>query len=337
MSLRYLREKKCYRFEFEATLNGERVRATKMLPKGWSKAQADTYDKNESARLFAENSGVQRPQITILKAVNLYVTERCPNLKNGDATAQELQRFYPAYQGRTIEELADVAREYAASAVRSVKGPDGIIRTVPLAPATIRNRLAYLRAACRYAFRYHNMGERDPAERMQMPAVKNERHEYASRREMLKIARAMSNYPARAVLRIAFYSGMRISEILAAQLVDDACFLLTDTKNGDRRMVPVHPRVKCCLGYFPITFKKRWIQRKFSQATEATGLQHLHFHDLRHSAASEMINSGATLYEVGAVLGHRSAQSTKRYAHLATDTLAAAVGLIGRKSRTAKK
>ena len=67
------------------------------------------------------------------------------------------------------------------------------------------------------------------------------------------------------------------------------------------------------------------------------GMEHLHFHDMRHSAASEMINSGANLYEVGAVLGHRSSQSTKRYAHLATDTLAIAIGLIGKKSRTGQK
>ncbi|MFI4939823.1 MAG: site-specific integrase [Burkholderiales bacterium] len=154
---------------------------------------------------------------------------------------------------------------------------------------------------------------------------------------MLTIARSMSNFPARAVLRVAFYSGMRLSEILDAQLIGGECFLLTDTKNGDRRIVPIHPRVKCCLKHFPIQFKKRWIQRKYSEATHALGMEHLHFHDMRHSAASEMINSGATLYEVGAVLGHRSAQSTKRYAHLATDTLTAAIGLIGRKSRTVQK
>lgn len=46
--------------------------------------------------------------------------------------------------------------------------------------------------------------------------------------------------------------------------------------------------------------------------------------------ASEMMNSGANLYKVGAVLGHRRSQSTKRYAHLAADTLAFAIGLIGR-------
>jgi integrase len=322
MSIRYLRDKKRFRFEFEATINGQRHRVTKLLPAGWNKAQADTFDKNESARLFAEASGVQRPAATIEQAVDLYIRERCPSLKNGEGAAHELDRFYDAYAGRRIDELADVAHEYAQSAAGS------------LTAATIRNRLAYLRAACRYAYKRHGMGDSDPAERMVMPKVKNERHFYASRAEMLRIARRMTSRPARAALRVGFYSGMRLGEILAAELIGKQCFLLTDTKNGDRRMVPIHPRVKCCLKYFPLEIKKRWIQRQFSEATKALNLGHLHFHDMRHSAASEMINSGATLYEVGAVLGHRSAQSTKRYSHLATETLAKAISLIGRKSRT---
>ena len=58
---------------------------------------------------------------------------------------------------------------------------------------------------------------------------------------------------------------------------------------------------------------------------------HLHFHDLRHSTASEMINAKVDLFTVGAVLGHKSTQSTKRYAHLATHTLANALDRVGKK------
>lgn len=57
----------------------------------------------------------------------------------------------------------------------------------------------------------------------------------------------------------------------------------------------------------------------------------MHFHDLRHSAASEMSYAGVPLFTVGQVLGHKSPVSTQRYAHLYTDTLATAVGQIGRR------
>jgi site-specific recombinase XerD len=45
-------------------------------------------------------------------------------------------------------------------------------------------------------------------------------------------------------------------------------------------------------------------------------LDDLHFHDLRHSAASFLASAGANLLEIGAVLGHNSTQTTARYAHL---------------------
>jgi site-specific recombinase XerD len=73
------------------------------------------------------------------------------------------------------------------------------------------------------------------------------------------------------------------------------------------------------------------VQKQFRMARARVGLDHLRFHDVRHSAASEMINAGVDLYTVGAVLGHADARSTKRYAHLATQTLAAAVEKIGQK------
>ena len=51
----------------------------------------------------------------------------------------------------------------------------------------------------------------------------------------------------------------------------------------------------------------------------------LRLHDLRHSAASFMVNSGVDLFAVSKVLGHTSYQSTQRYSHLANDTLLKAV------------
>ena len=74
------------------------------------------------------------------------------------------------------------------------------------------------------------------------------------------------------------------------------------------------------------------ISASWTRACKFLGIEDLHFHDLRHSSASEMINAGVDLYTVGAVLGHKDARSTKRYSHLATSRLAVALGTIGKKS-----
>lgn len=53
--------------------------------------------------------------------------------------------------------------------------------------------------------------------------------------------------------------------------------------------------------------------------------------------ASAMINAKVDLYTVGAVLGHQSATSTKRYAHLATDAMKMVLGEIGKESPDKRK
>ena len=67
------------------------------------------------------------------------------------------------------------------------------------------------------------------------------------------------------------------------------------------------------------------VKHGWQAARDAAGLSGLRIHDLRHSAASFMVNSGVDLFAVGKVLGHASVQSTARYSHLADATLLAAV------------
>jgi len=66
------------------------------------------------------------------------------------------------------------------------------------------------------------------------------------------------------------------------------------------------------------------IKRAWQEARKLAGLDDLHLHDLRHSAASFIINAGIDLYTVGKMIGHVSVASTTRYSHLANDTLMAA-------------
>ena len=311
-----------FTFEFDKIINGERVRAVKSLPKSWNQAQADAYDRQESAKLYAIATRVERAHYTIDEAVAKYIKERIPKLKSGKNVAEELGRLMPHYQGRPIESLADVCKAYALRAKRE-KGVE------PLSDASIRIRIRYMTAACRWGWKHHNMGDSDPAARVSVPQVKNERHYYASRAEMLAIAKCCYNKNARMAIRMGFYSGMRMGEILRAEVVGTA-WVLRDTKNGNPRIVPIHPRVAVCARKFK-AMPKSTLTRNWENARNAAKLGHLHFHDLRHSSASEMVNNGVDLYTVGAVLGHKDSRSTSRYAHLATDALSVAVGKIGQK------
>jgi len=61
----------------------------------------------------------------------------------------------------------------------------------------------------------------------------------------------------------------------------------------------------------PVDLRSAW-----QKAVERAGLGDFHWHDLRHSTASFLAADGASLREIGEVLGHRSVEATRRYSHL---------------------
>lgn len=316
MPIRWDSRNKRWRFEFDRLIEGRRHRLSRLLPKGWSQAQADAYDRKEAGRLYALASGIQRRDWLIEEAVVAYLRDKT-HLKSYKATAEHLAAIAWAYAGKTLADLPAVARE--------------ITERADTAPGTVRNRLACLKAACRWGWKKHGMGDTDPAARMVLPTVKNERHTYIARADMLRAARTCTHWETQIAIRVAFYSGLRLGELLRVE-VADGLLILPDTKNGDRRAIPVHPKIVHLLPRLPLTAPKITIQRAWQRARAAVGLDHVHFHDLRHSAASEMVNAGVDLYTVGRVLGHRDARSTARYSHLAAGTLADAVGKIGKRA-----
>lgn len=60
---------------------------------------------------------------------------------------------------------------------------------------------------------------------------------------------------------------------------------------------------------------KSWIEYRWKRVRSAAKLHDFRWHDLRHSCASFLAQRGASLLEIGSVLGHRSASMTRRYSH----------------------
>jgi integrase len=323
MSIRWDKRNKCWRFEFDRYIQGNRHRSSKCLPRGWSQAEADAFDRTESARLYAVAAGIRDDDPLIETAVALYLGDKT-GLKSYKTAAEHLAAIFPAYAGKRMSALPDVSREINEKRARD----DG---KGALSDATIKQRLALLKAACRWAWKRHRLTKHDPTQQMHMPAVRNERHDYRGRREMLRACRACTNWHGQIAIRVAFYTGMRLGEILRAR-PDGGVLILEDSKNGDRRAVPIHPKIAHLARFLPLPGPKITIQRAWERARDSVGLHGVRFHDLRHWAASSMVNAGVDLYAVAGVLGHRDIRTTKRYAHLDTTTLAAAVGKIGKRA-----
>jgi len=189
------------------------------------------------------------PRLLILPRLDLPPVEYCRGTKPSQAAiSRALPNAWPLPTA-------------AISALDTIGPTPSDVKGNQLSPASIKVRLSYIRAACRYAQKHHCIGQGISFD-IPMPTVKNERQVYADRRQMLSIARLCSTKESRALVRIAFYSGMRLGEIFSIgknPYIKDGLFILVDTKNGSNRIVPIRPRLNVILKYLPFKFGKAWM------------------------------------------------------------------------------
>ena len=108
------------------------------------------------------------------------------------------------------------------------------------------------------------------------------------------------------------------SEVQLSDRAIEVLRALEAAANGSRWVIQGDTREKPLVGY-----RRLWLA-----LLRDAGIEGLRVHDLRHSFASYALSGGQTLGVVGQLLGHRSAQTTTRYAHLITETAQAAVARV---------
>ncbi|MFH1640351.1 MAG: tyrosine-type recombinase/integrase [Candidatus Omnitrophota bacterium] len=69
-------------------------------------------------------------------------------------------------------------------------------------------------------------------------------------------------------------------------------------------------------------------------AVNKSGIVNFHFHDLRHTFASQLVMSGVDLNTVRELLGHKSLEMVLRYSHLSPDHKKRAVDILGKRRDT---
>jgi integrase len=185
----------------------------------------------------------------------------------------------------------------------------------------------------------------NPVRGISRPRYDNARQRYLTAEEAKRLKWACelsANTQLGSIVGLLLLTGARKTELLQAKWADVDLerqrWFIPETKNGKSRHVPLSqaaidvlakvPRLPNCPWVLPnpnsgrpfVTLKRAW-----QVARQRADLSDLRIHDLRHSAASFMINGGIDLYAVGRILGHRDHASTMRYAHLANETLLRAV------------
>lgn len=232
-----------------------------------------------------------------------------------------------------------------------------------LKPATINRRIALIKHCFTKAVDW-NMVEEGALKRVKKVKLlqeNNRRLRYLSKEEceiLLKTCDEMSqkgsgikylkttNYRnLKPIIVMALNTGMRRGEILSLKWenvdLKHGFILLNETKNGERREIPINNTLRQTLEGLPRRIDNGYvffnaltgegyddIKNSFKRLCKKAGIRDFHFHDLRHTFASHLVMSGIDLTTVSRLLGHKNISMTLRYSHLAPKHLKDAVGIL---------
>jgi integrase len=206
-----------------------------------------------------------------------------------------------------------------------------------LSNATINRYRAAISVVFSYAYQHYELPE-NPVRKIPSLPENNGRTRYLSddeRTALLRSCRASEWDKLYLIVLMAITTGARKGELLNLTFQDidfkrGTAYVKT-TKNGEPKVLPLTDDVVLELNRFRqqkpqlifnseiktstyYDFYKLW-----KKALNQENIDNFRFHDLRHTCASYLAQSGASLLEIAEVLGHKEIQMTKRYSHLCID------------------
>lgn len=253
-------------------------------------------------------------------------------------------------------------REFSEKSLAGLKSSDFAAfrdsRLKVVSSQTVRHELKLIAHLYNIAAKEWGIAVGNPLRNIKMPSQGKSRERRLSRDEERYLLTAAENSGAvdkngksranpwiAAIIRFALATAMRQGEILMLTWKnidkEKRTATLEDTKNGERRVVPLSPSALSALEALPRTLRgpvfattqealqqswKRAVkraQRLYVADCEEAGaevdpdvLADLHFHDLRHEAISRLFEMGLDAMTVSEISGHKTLQMLKRYTHL---------------------
>lgn len=290
---------------------------------------------------------------TLTELIERYCRDVLPAKKSAKDQAQQLA-WWKSEIGNYA--LADVTPSLLAEC-RDKLGREITVRNKPRSPASVVRYIAALSHAFTIAVKEWGWLEDSPMRKVTKPKESRGRVRFLSddeRIRLLKICKESSNPYLYFVVVLALSTGMRQGEIMGLTWdvvdINQGRAILHETKNGERRAVAITGHALELLKelskvrridsnlLFPSKEnapqkpqKPMNLRAPWETAVKKAELQDFHFHDLRHSAASYLAMNGASLAEIAEVLGHKTLQMVKRYAHLSEGHTARVVASMNNK------
>lgn len=308
-------------------------------------AQSATFARLTDARKWAQHTEsairegrhfkfAEAKKHTLTEAIDRYIKIQLPR-KGSQMSNQKAQLLWWK-QTLGVYLLSDVTPSLIAES-RDKLADQPTHQSEKRSPATVNRYLAALSHVLTIATNEWGWLEDSPMRKVNKLREPRGRVRFLSddeRERLLEACRKSKSPFLYPVVVLALSTGMRLREVLNLRWPDvdmnRGTLVLHETKNGERRVVPLtghalslikeHSRIRrldtelLFPGRNPqkqVDIRAAWLS-----AIENAKIKNFRFHDLRHSSASYLAMNGASLAEIAEVLGHKTLQMVKRYAHL---------------------
>lgn len=288
--------------------------------------------------------GARSSDMSFASLVELYLDDMRPRLRESTMRSKEYlieKRVLPFFGSLPINEITPAhVRKWQAGLLAENFAPTYL--------KSINNQVS---AIFNYACRYYGLPENPARVAGSVGKKKAGSMKFWTVEQFNTFIVAVPNFSAKVGLSVLFWTGLRIGELLALSPADvdleagtisvtksfqsfEGREVITEPKTPkSRRVVPIPAKLRDLLRQyidalyepqpedrlFPYT--KSFFTRWMAKGSEASGVERIRLHDLRHSHASLLINLGYPVLLVSERLGHEDVQTTlQTYGHLYNKT-----------------
>lgn len=330
--------------EKRTTQDGKITYRVKIRLKGFP-TQSATFERLTDARKYIQQTESairdgrhfktnEAKRHNLNEAIDRYISDVMPTKpKNIRAQVGQLKWWKETLGNYSLADVTPALIVQSRDKLAKTVSPRGKLRSA----ATINRYLAVLSHLFTMAIKEWGWIEENPLRKVTKPKEPRGRVRFLSDDERCRLLneclKSESQYLYTAVV-LALSTGGRRMEILGLSWKDidfkRGIITLHETKNGERRVLPLaghaleliqqHAKVRHvnCDLVFPGKNLKTPIDLRtpFENALKRAEITDFRWHDLRHSCASYLAMNGASLAEIAEILGHKTLQMVKRYAHL---------------------
>lgn len=344
-------------WHFTKTINGARYRCA--LPTARTKGQAEEAERQKLKEIHEGTFGKSQASAVFIDfAEQVYLPWSKEN-KRSTSDKYYVEALKAFFKRKTFAEITSMLIEKFKSERRKtpiVSGKGESMKSRPRRPASVNRELECLSSIFSMAMRKpHRLVRENPCREVAKLKEENRRSRYLSPDEEERLLAACTGKRAhlKPILVVALNTGMRRGEILSLKWpqVDLArgFIHLTQTKSGKSRDVPINSVVREELLMLKARSRSEFVfanpmtgqavtdvKRAFAAACGDSQVVNLHFHDLRHTAATRMAETGAEPSTIKDILGHSDLRMTDRYTHAVESRKRAALDRLAEYGKSAQ-